>query len=80
MAGLAEALDLLLVNIGDSKGFRRAAGTLASVVKDCSDELRRMLDDYTTRNPERKPRLVGSKGPEPLRSAFRSATTDPGIK
>ena len=55
MAGLARALDLLMVIVEDSKDFQSATCTIVSLVKDRSDAINRALDEYTTRNPERKP-------------------------
>ena len=52
MDGIATALDLLMENVGDSKGFRQACFTLASLLKDRCTEVSRALDEYTTHHPD----------------------------
>lgn len=52
MDGIATALDLLMENVGDSKGFRQACFTLASLLKDRCTEVSRALDVYSTHHPE----------------------------
>lgn len=55
VGGITTALDLIMENVGDSKGFRTACFALASLAKTRSKEVAMALDDYTTRYPERNP-------------------------
>ena len=52
LEGINQALDLLMSEVGDSKGMRKACFTLASLARDRSQEVALALDDYTTRNPD----------------------------